>query len=175
MDLKDEAKRQIIMGVLFIVLMCFLLWPFLPRTDYILRTSQRILFAVEWLSLIAIPFATITTVVSYQRYQDRKAIFGTSNYLNKSLVTNKKIAANTFEQTLLAAIVIFPLASLLPNHQLKVIPLFAILFVLGRFLYWVTYRMNPMLRFTGFAIGFYPIIGILLFDLWLMVNKYWLN
>lgn len=172
-DLKNEATRQIVMGVLFILIVSFLLWPFLPRTDYILRTSQRILFAVEWMSLLALPFVVLTCVVSYQRFQDRKAIFGTSNYLNKSLVTNKKIAANTFEQTLIAMAVVLPLASLLPNIYLKVIPLIAFLFLVGRLLYWFTYRMNPMLRFTGFVIGFYPLVAALAVDLLLMGYKYW--
>ncbi len=69
---------------------------------------------------------------------------------------------NTLEQVVLALAVHLTGAVLLPTAWLPVLPAAAILFALGRFLFWRGYRRGAAARALGFGLTFYPTILLFL-------------
>jgi len=72
------------------------------------------------------------------------------------------ILQNTLEQVMFAVIVYVAWASLMPGHWLSVIPLAALAFLIGRFLFFGTYKDGPSARAIGFTLSFYVSVGMLL-------------
>lgn len=72
---------------------------------------------------------------------------------------------NTHEQLTLYIANSLALAVLLPVAWLKLVPLYALMFCLGRALFWVGYRLNPLYRGPGFALTLLPTIAAVLFNL----------
>lgn len=72
------------------------------------------------------------------------------------------ILQNTLEQVILATIVYVAWASLMPGNWLSVIPVAAFAFLIGRFLFFGTYKDGPSARAIGFTLSFYISVGMLL-------------
>jgi len=72
------------------------------------------------------------------------------------------ILQNTLEQVILATIVYVGWAALMPAEMLSVIPLAAVAFLIGRFLFFGTYKDGPSARAIGFTLSFYVSVGMLL-------------
>ncbi len=73
---------------------------------------------------------------------------------------------NTHEQLTLYAANSLALAVMLPAAWLTCLPLYALLFCLGRALFWLGYRVHPLYRAPGFAMTALPTAAAMLFNLW---------
>ena len=71
------------------------------------------------------------------------------------------ILQNTLEQVMLAVIVYAAWAALMPAQWLSVLPLAAFAFLIGRFLFFGTYKNGPSARAIGFTLSFYVSVGML--------------
>ena len=69
---------------------------------------------------------------------------------------------NTLEQTVIASMVYMAWAVVMPAEWLSVVPMAAILFALGRILFFAGYEKGAPSRAFGFALGFYSSVGMLL-------------
>ena len=69
---------------------------------------------------------------------------------------------NTIEQTLLAIIVYFSWAILLPSTWILVVPLAAVSFAIGRILFFAGYSGGAPSRAAGFALTFFPSVLMLI-------------
>lgn len=78
---------------------------------------------------------------------------------------NLRYLGNTHEQLTLYAANSLALAVLLPAAWLKLLPLYALMFCLGRALFWVGYRLNALYRAPGFALTILPTVAAMLFNL----------
>ena len=85
----------------------------------------------------------------------------------------QSVLQNTVEQTLLAVLVYMAWAATMPGEWLSVLPLAAISFAIGRLLFFAGYRRGAPSRALGFALTFYPSVGMLLVivgrQLWLLL------
>jgi len=72
------------------------------------------------------------------------------------------VLQNTLEQVVLGALVYAAWASLMPGDMLSVIPMAAIAFIVGRYLFFGTYKDGPSARAIGFTLSFYVSVGMLL-------------
>ncbi|XP_058016664.1 transmembrane protein 79 isoform X2 [Ahaetulla prasina] len=60
------------------------------------------------------------------------------------------------------------LSTYLPQEGLKLIPLLTGLFAISRLLYWLAYAMGRSFRGFGFGLTFFPLVAMLLFNLYSM-------
>jgi hypothetical protein len=74
----------------------------------------------------------------------------------------QSLLQNTVEQVVLAIPVYFAWALLLPAPWLSAVPIAATTFGIGRVLFFVGYRHGAPSRALGFALTFYPTVGMLI-------------
>jgi len=74
----------------------------------------------------------------------------------------QSLLQNTLEQIALVMVVYFSAAMLLPAHSLALIPAAALLFTVGRLLFFWGYAGGAPQRAYGFALTFYSTIGLML-------------
>ena len=79
---------------------------------------------------------------------------------------------NTLEQTMLACIIYYAWALLMPETWLFVIPLAALTFAIGRVLFFAGYTGGAPARATGFAITFYPSLIMLAVIIFQVVSTF---
>jgi hypothetical protein len=74
----------------------------------------------------------------------------------------QSLLQNTLEQTVIAILVYMAWAVMMPAGWLSVVPMAAILFAVGRILFFVGYGRGAPSRALGFALGFYSSVGMLI-------------
>ena len=74
----------------------------------------------------------------------------------------QSLLQNTLEQTVIAIMIYMAWAATMPAQWLSVVPMAAILFSLGRALFFVGYEKGAPYRALGFALGFYSSVGMLI-------------
>lgn len=73
---------------------------------------------------------------------------------NEDLVlTEKNILTNTVEQTLLFLLITLTLTTYLDPAEMKIIPLYSLLWIIGRVLFNIGYRIHPKYRSLGMLIS----------------------
>ena len=76
---------------------------------------------------------------------------------NEDLVEKaKNILTNTVEQTVFNFVNQLVLVSWIPQEQMFIVPLLAILFVVGRVSFMIGYTIKPRYRTFGFILTFFP-------------------
>lgn len=75
---------------------------------------------------------------------------------------NQSILQNTLEQVVLAVVIHAAAVVLLPIAWTPAIPVAAVLFAVGRLLFWRGYRGGAPARAAGFALTFYPTVLLFL-------------
>ena len=88
---------------------------------------------------------------------------------NSALDINTRYILNTFEQFTLYFIAHAGLCLYAVQHEVRTVPIFTGLFLLGRILFWIGYHKNPYLRAFGFGLTFYPTFGIYVWLMFYMV------
>lgn len=58
------------------------------------------------------------------------------------------------------------LSTFLDANSIKLIPILATMFVLGRIAFWIGYLKNPLYRAFGMGVTLYPTAAILLYDVY---------
>ena len=93
---------------------------------------------------------------------------------NRKMATDARILANTMEQTLLFTIATIGLSFFLPADWLWILPTNAIMFTVGRVLFFVGYHVNPIFRGPGFNFGFSTSNISLIYCCVVVAIKYWI-
>jgi MAPEG family len=123
--------------------------------------AARLAFAARWLLLPGLClFAGIVTAAN-RRFFSEDGIDGSRTPPSRGLEINLRYNQNTLEQIVLAAIAWSGLALLLPHERLGLIGMLAVLFTLGRGLFWIGYLAAPWARAIGFGLTFYPTAVVL--------------
>lgn len=135
----------------------------LPTGDDI---AARLAFAVQWLVIPGLTLLAGIALVSVRRFFSADAIDGTRTPASRSLEINLRYNQNTVEQIVLAAIARAGLALALPHERLSLIPAMAVLFGVGRVLFWLGYLAAPWARAIGYGFSFYPSVVALLWLGW---------
>ncbi len=74
----------------------------------------------------------------------------------------QSLLQNTLEQTMLACLIYFAWSALMPATYLSVVPIAALMFGLGRLLFFIRYNKGAPARAIGFTLTFYPSITMLM-------------
>lgn len=87
-----------------------------------------------------------------------------------NLVLARSILSNTVEQLILSAGSQLILATYLPEDRLKILPLIAVTFLLGRLTFMAGFLVAPHLRSFGFTMTIIPTVGAMGYNLWFMAT-----
>lgn len=118
--------------------------------------SARLAYAARWLLAPALCLLAGVGAMANRRFFSPDAMDGTRAPQSRSLEINLRYNQNTLEQTVLAAAAWAGLALILPHERLGLIGMLAVVFALGRALFWIGYLIAPWARAVGFGLTFYP-------------------
>ena len=130
----------------------------LPAGD---DSASRLGYAARWLLLPALALFAGIAVVANQRFFVADAIDGARSSQSRLIEITLRYNLNTLEQTVLAAIAWAGLALALPHEKLMLIPAMAIVFIVGRALFWIGYLIIPGARALGLGLSAYPTFAAL--------------
>lgn len=129
--------------------------------------SARLAYAARWMLLPGLCLLAGIALASSRRFFSPDGIDGSRTPESRSLEINLRYNQNTLEETVLAAIAWSVLALTLPHERLGLIGMLAVVFTLGRALFWLGYLIAPWARAIGFGLTFYPTAVVLV---WLAVR-----
>jgi hypothetical protein len=138
-----------------------------PESD---DAQGRLAYMLTWLLLPGLSLLT-GVVGAARRGFYRDAIDGTRTPASPALEINLRYNTNTVEQVLLAAIAWAGLALKLPSEMLFVIPMLAVVFFMGRLLFFAGYLITPMARAYGMVLTILPTIIAYGWLLWRLVER----
>jgi uncharacterized MAPEG superfamily protein len=132
------------------------LTPLMPGADSSLD------FALKWDTLVVACLAINIGLLARHRFFTPDDIDGgglTAGTSKAHLL--QSILQNTLEQTMLALGVHLIFAAVMPRAWQAAVPMAAMLFVIGRVLFWRGYAAGAPHRALGFALTFYPQVAML--------------
>jgi hypothetical protein len=118
--------------------------------------AARLAYAARWLLLPTLCLLAGVGMMANRRFFSHDAVDGTRAPASAALEINLRYNQNTLEQSVLAAAAWSGLALALPHERLGLIGMLAVLFALGRALFWIGYLIAPWARAIGFGLTFYP-------------------
>lgn len=132
-------------------------------------TAARLAFVAHWLLLPGLCLFLGVAVVAKRRFFVADAIDGGESK-SRLIEIARRYNLNTLEQTVLAAIAWLGLALALPHAQLRLIPVMAISFLIGRVLFFAGYLIAPVGRAFGLGLTAYPSYAALIWLAWRMAG-----
>jgi len=154
-----RKQMLVLVGMTAAVAVLALLWFSTPELGIALPADDaaaRLAFAVKWLLVPGLTLLAGIGFTANRRFFTRDAIDGGES---SALDINLRYNRNTLEQAVLAAIAWTGLALTLPHERLALIAWLAILFAVGRALFWLGYLIAPWARAFGFGLTFYPTVA----------------
>ncbi|WP_293881194.1 MAPEG family protein [Sphingomonas sp.] len=153
------------MALAVLLTLVVLAWVFLQMPPGIGQTFAERMKIVARADLFVIIWLTAAIAnVARLRFFSSDDIAGSSRSTGSQSVRDAgAILQNTLEQTVLAISVHFALAAEVHTLTPTAAGALAGLFSLGRLLFWIGYRHGAARRAFGFALTFYPNVGVLLF------------
>ena len=123
--------------------------------------SARVVFALQCAALPGLAMlAVLCTVATSRGLGDGSdPLQGTES---RRLAVHVRVLTNTLEQLVLFVVATVSLAPFLDTESVRIIPTAAVLFFVGRLVYWAGYLKDPQLRGIGLAGTLYPITLLLL-------------
>ncbi len=118
--------------------------------------AARLALAARWLLAPAFTLFAGIAAIAAMRLFSARAMEGGETGQGRFVDITLRYNRNTLEQTMLAAVAWAGLALALPAAELTLIPKLAVLFVIGRVIFWMGYLFAPWARAYGFALTFYP-------------------
>jgi hypothetical protein len=160
MSYRGVVLKQLLMGNLLIILLGTLLWLLLPKPV----VTDRALYTLSWAVLFSLPLFLGIHSTLFQRFGSEELIQG---YVSSDkLGFHGAYLSNTLEQTSVNVLTAISLGMVAPLECIKLVPIQACIFCVGRTLYFFTYRKSPMNRFVGFAVGYYVACISLVLTIW---------
>ncbi len=152
---------EIALGVLFVYAYVRLGLEFFSFTVPEGPTAvDRLLYAIQWDFIASIALFAGVAAVMAGRFFTASLIDGSSPPDGSAMAIHKRYLQNTLEQYVLMVMGHLALTTVITDAELKIIPILATLFLLGRGFYWVGYLLTPIARVFGFAASIFPIVGV---------------
>ncbi len=134
-------------------------------------TADRLAFAMRWMLVPALTLMMGLGAAHSQRALNPRATSGERAGAGHFLEIVLRYNINTVEQFLLALAAWTGLALTLPPDQLDLIPRAAVLFGVGRVLFFWGYLWTPPARLLGMGLTAYPTYAALLWLAWNVVAQ----
>jgi hypothetical protein len=155
-------------GITFMILSVWLLAQVLP-VPVTETMGDRVVYALKWDALAAVPFFLMIVVVGNERFLS-DAIDPTLGKESHRMIVDGHVADNTTQQLLLFIVGSLALAANLPPQQLSVVGAAAITFTIVRLAFWIGYRIDPLYRAFGFAGTIYLNLALVVASLWMSLS-----
>ena len=155
-----SALVAIIFSTMLVLIAYFFIPWFLPLLD---TPEQRLIFTLRCQIFPVLMLFAGVVAVSRGRFSSA-AINPLAGAESALMQVHLRYLRNTLEQCVLFCIASLVLSTYLDSHSIKLIPILAAVFVLGRIAFWFGYLQDPMNRGVGMAITLYPTIAVLFYD-----------
>jgi hypothetical protein len=124
--------------------------------------GARLPWAIQWALLPILTLMICIMRVANHRFSSPDDIDGSGLTVGTDRVlVLRAILQNTLEQAVLTVVAYLIWATVMPHSWLRAIPIAAMLFVAGRFLFARGYRRGAPGRAMGFGLTAYPTFGML--------------
>ncbi len=133
-----------------------LYWQWTPDSWTV---GERIELVIKVAVFALMPALLAICIVAAQRLDPRMWV-GRAPKPNSALDINTRFILNTFEQSILFVIGLAGLALYCPIEEARTLIILAVLFLVGRTLFWVGYHYNPLMRAFGFGLTFFPTVMV---------------
>jgi len=172
-----QAKQKVvvigvIVGALFAITFFYLFYYIKPYPiNNMLSFNDRLIFTLQW---NVFPFLTlllgIMTVASKRFFSP--SIDPMAGKEDEVMKIHIRYVDNTFQQVVIFLFMSVCLTTFLRGESMRIIPILAILFTIGRIAFWIGYLKNPLYRAPGMfvteMVNYLPLLYIVL----KMLNKY---
>lgn len=136
-----------------------------------LPMPQRLSVAIQSLTLLAVCLVVAVGRLAKYRFTTPEDIDGGGSHeCSDQAALLQSLLQNTLEQAVLATLIYMAWAATMPGSTLSVVILAAIAFIVGRVLFFVGYQKGAPSRAFGFALTFYPSVGMLVC---ILVTQVW--
>ena len=133
------------------------LYTYLPA----IPGADSIAFVFKMNLIATLPLFAMLIAIGNARFLS-DAIDPTQHKESRALEIDARVAENTLQQTLVFVVATLAFVTVFPIGMGKLFAALAITFVIARIVFWVGYRMNPLLRAPGMAATAYLNLGIIL-------------
>jgi hypothetical protein len=161
-ELKNRTvKAGMFIGFVATLLLYWIAYSFFPKINQEWLILDRIVLAIKCFALPTALFFAMIIRVGSQRFgnpaEDPTKVDANSDTMKVDL----RVLSNTHEQILVFTVNALLLSILLPYQYLTLLPIYSVLFVVGRIIFWFGYRVNVLWRAPGFAMAVLPaVLGI---------------
>ncbi|PIE40571.1 MAG: hypothetical protein CSA49_07725 [Gammaproteobacteria bacterium] len=151
-------------GIALMALVAVVTWKLvalLPAHHWLNTLGGTRMFGL--LSLYAVPLLFFTNLMVIKRFADKgliKAAYNKTYPVRAGTKTDKAdidqaVLQNTLEQTVITLPLVTGFIALSPPSWLVLLPVHLSIFIVGRLLFWIGYRINWYMRLPGFVMGNY--------------------
>ena len=161
---KKEVNKQIALGFIVLAILALGLWSLIPNH----QPGNRVEYTLSWLAVFSIPLFLGIHPILFRRYNSADLIKGYN--ASESIRFEQAYLSNTVEQTAVNVLTVVTLGMVAPLGLIKLVPIQAIIYVIGRVLFYFSYRANSMKRFVGFVLGYYVAVGSLLLSVCFVIS-----
>ncbi|MED6272531.1 hypothetical protein CHARACLAT_031358 [Characodon lateralis] len=85
-------------------------------------------------------------------------------------ILQQLFVTSSLEQLLLYVLNLVVMANLLPQEQLKLVPILVVMFIIGRLVFWLSLNTCSSWRGFGSGLTFFPLLAMITLNLFLMYN-----
>jgi len=128
--------------------------------------SSPFVLPSRWVCLSALTLFWAVANVKSKRYPDKdrpQAVIDGLDKSDPSIAMPMAFLSNTVEQLVLHVAGMFGLAATVSSKWLPLIPATAVLFVVARILFYISYSRSPVMRAYAFALTFISNLGMLVY------------
>lgn len=154
-------------GVASMIVGVYLLSHVVPASSIMDNTANRLAYALAADLFAIIPFFIMMINVGNKRFLS-SAIDPTLHAENASMEIDGRVTDNTLQQTFVFVVASLAASTVLPFTHLHLIWAAAIWFVFARTVFWVGYRIHPLLRAPGMSATAYLNLAIICYVLYML-------
>uniref|UniRef100_A0A665VAB2 Transmembrane protein 79b n=1 Tax=Echeneis naucrates TaxID=173247 RepID=A0A665VAB2_ECHNA len=132
-------------------------------------TASRLVFSLCCCAAAAFPILLAMLVGSARQFCS--ASFDLQDSFPSGRAVHQLFVTASSEQLLLYIVNLVVMAWLLPQEQLKLVPIVAAMFIFGRLVYWVCLSMCSSWRGFGSGLTFFPLLSVVALNLFLVYTQ----
>ena len=154
---------SIAIGTVSYPIAVWIAWRAWPEVAPIASAGERVAYAAELLIGVAVVVLLIVSRL-FRTFDTEKAEDPFANAESHRWRVNQRVLQNTVEQAMIFVPALLALSARVSPDDVRILPIVTALWCAGRILFWVGYRVKPVLRGPGFewtlyssllAIGWY--------------------
>jgi hypothetical protein len=148
-DVRRSTFVSIILGTLSWGVAFVVLWQVWPEGPALATAADRLAYAAQLLAGVA---ALVLLMVSacFRVFDTERAEDPFANAESAAWKVHQRVLQNTIEQSLIFVPAMLALAVRIDPAHARLLPLLTALWCAGRLLFWIGYRIKPILRGPGF-------------------------